>query len=161
MIVRLWKTKVKTTALPEYEENERTRSTPMFKEQPGCLGVLFLRFEDECVALTFWSDWDAVNRLKTSKSYLEASAFYSESGMLTGEPSLQVFTSRVSSGFVLPMGAVGAVAQACGANAQAIAIPWPIASADRAQRRRDCSQEGATKSSRSPQVAPQAGAMVS
>ena len=39
MIVRLWKTKVKAHALSEYEENERTRSTPMFKEQRGCLGV--------------------------------------------------------------------------------------------------------------------------
>jgi hypothetical protein len=99
MIVRLWKAQVKSTALPEYEENERNRSAPMFREQSGCIGVLFLRSADMCSALTFWSDWDAVDRLKTSKSYLQASAFYAQSGMLVGEPSLEVF--EVKGGFLL------------------------------------------------------------
>ena len=70
----------------------------MFKEQHGCLGVLFLRSDDMCFALTFWKDLDAVERLKTSKSYLEASQFYEHSGMLIGEPSLQVF--EVEGGFI-------------------------------------------------------------
>jgi heme-degrading monooxygenase HmoA len=97
MVVRLWKTQVKKSALATYEENERNRSLPMFKEQPGCVGVLFLRSEDTCFALTFWKDLDAVDQLKTSKSYLEASAFYELSGMLVGEPSLQLF--EVKGGF--------------------------------------------------------------
>jgi len=98
MIVRLWRTRVEKSRIAEYEENERNRSSPMFREQPGCLGVLFLRLGDECFALTFWNDWDAVNRLKVSKTYLETSAFYSDSGMLIGEPSLQVF--EVKGGFL-------------------------------------------------------------
>ena len=98
MIVRLWKTRVDKASMEEYEENERNRSTPMFRKQPGCLGVLFLRSRDDCFALTFWKDMEAVERLKTSKSYQEASSFYSDSGMLISEPSLQVF--EVKEGFL-------------------------------------------------------------
>jgi heme-degrading monooxygenase HmoA len=85
--------------MAEYEENERNRSTPMFKQQPGCLGVFFLRSADDCLALTFWKDMDAVNKLKHSESYLQASAFYEQSGMFLGEPSLEVF--EVKGGFLL------------------------------------------------------------
>ena len=70
MIVRLWTTNVDESRIAEYEENERTRSTPMFHRQPGCLGVLFLRSGEDCCALTFWKDLESVERLKTSESYL-------------------------------------------------------------------------------------------
>ena len=100
MIVRLWATRVVTNRITEYEQNERSRSTPMFHKQPGCLGVLFLRAGENCFALTFWKDLQSVERLKTSESYLEASAFYSNSSMLIGEPSLQVF--EVKGGFLDP-----------------------------------------------------------
>ena len=101
MIVRLWKTQVKRERLATYEQNERDCSLPMFKEQPGCLGVLFLRSDEMCFALSFWKDADAVDRLKTSKSYLEACAYYEQSGMLIGDPSLQVF--EVKDGFFSPL----------------------------------------------------------
>jgi heme-degrading monooxygenase HmoA len=84
--------------MSEYEDSERNRSTGMFHQQPGCLGVLFLRSGDECLALTFWRDWEAVHRLKTSTSYLQASEFYRSSGMLVDEPSLEVF--EVQGGFL-------------------------------------------------------------
>ena len=95
MIGRLWTTRVDKTRIAEYEENENSRSTPMFRQQPGCLGVLFLRSDDNCFALTLWKDRESVERLKTSDSYLEASEFYSNSGMLLGEPSLQIFEVKV------------------------------------------------------------------
>jgi hypothetical protein len=98
MIVRLWTTSVDESRIAEYEENERTRSTPMFHQQPGCLGVLFLRSGEKCCALSFWKDLELVDRLKTSQSYLEASDFYSTSGMLLGKPSLRVFD--VKGGFL-------------------------------------------------------------
>jgi heme-degrading monooxygenase HmoA len=100
MIIRLWTTRVDPGRMAEYEENERNRSTPMFREQPGCLGALFLRSGEICAALTFWKDMDSVERLTTSRSYLEASAFYSRSGMLLGTPSLEVF--EVRGGFFEP-----------------------------------------------------------
>ena len=98
MIIRLWTTRVDQSRIAEYEENERNRSTPMFRQQPGCLGALFLRSGETCFALTFWKDLDSVKRLETSKSYLEASGFYSKSGMLLGDPSLDVF--EVKGGFL-------------------------------------------------------------
>ena len=106
MIVRLWATRVDKTRIAEYEENEKKRSAPMFRKQPGCLGVLFLRSGENCYALTFWKNAESVELLKTSQSYLEASAFYSNSGMLLGEPSLEVFD--VTGGFLNPK----AIAQA-------------------------------------------------
>ena len=98
MIVRLWETRVDKARIREYEENERNRSTPMFRKQPGCLGVLFLRSGESCFALTFWKDMKAVEQLKTSRVYEEASEFYSNSGMLTSEPALQIF--EVKGGFL-------------------------------------------------------------
>ena len=98
MIIRLWTTRVDQNRIAEYEENEQNRSTPMFRQQPGCLGALFLRSGETCFALTLWKDLDSVKQLKTSQSYLEASAFYSNSGMLLGEPSVDVF--EVKGGFL-------------------------------------------------------------
>src|SRR5437667_398049 len=43
MIVRLWRTLVERSRRNDYEHNERNRSTPMFLEQPGCLGVQAVR----------------------------------------------------------------------------------------------------------------------
>lgn len=103
MIVRLWSTRVDQKWIAEYEENERSRSLPMFQQQPGCLGVLFLRSSENCFALSLWKDLESVERLKTSESYVEASAFYANSGMLLGEPLLQVFD--VMGGFLDPRAA--------------------------------------------------------
>lgn len=98
MIVRLWTTRVEKDRIAEYEENERGRSAPMFRKQPGCLGVMFLRSGENFLALSFWKNPESVERLKTSTPYLEACAFYAKSGMLVGDPSLEVF--EVSGGFL-------------------------------------------------------------
>jgi hypothetical protein len=100
MIVRLWTTCVDTNRIAEYEENEQNRSTPMFRRQSGCLGVWFLRSGGNCFAPSIWKDLESVEKLKTSQSYLDASAFYSNSGMLLGEPALEVF--EVKGGFLQP-----------------------------------------------------------
>ena len=70
----------------------------MFEQQPGCLGALFLRSGNECIVLTLWRDKESVERLKTSKSYLDVITYYGASGVWVEEPSLQVF--EVSSGFL-------------------------------------------------------------
>src|SRR5215210_1273041 len=55
MIVRIWRTGVDRSRLEEYAHFEEERSLPMFREQPGLIGVLFLREgEDRAAALTFW-----------------------------------------------------------------------------------------------------------
>jgi hypothetical protein len=91
MIVRLWKTQVQAPRFTQYESWEKTRSLPMFKELEGCLGVLFLRSEGYCFALSFWRDIAAVDGLETSTLYQQTSKAYEESGMLIGSASLLVF----------------------------------------------------------------------
>jgi hypothetical protein len=59
---------------------------------------VFLRSGEDCFALTFCKDMEAIERLNISKLYQETSAFYSDSGMLIGQPSLQVF--EVKGGFL-------------------------------------------------------------
>ncbi len=76
MLVRIWRTGVDAARLAEYGEFERKRSLPMFREQRGLLGVLFLReADDRAAALTFWEDGEAL---------LAA-------GLLRGEQPVEVF----------------------------------------------------------------------
>jgi heme-degrading monooxygenase HmoA len=91
MIVRLWTVKVDPARIEQYELWERTRSLPMFAKLTGCLGVMFLRLDDSCCALSFWRDMNAVNALKQSELYVRTSQAYESSGMLVGAPILQVF----------------------------------------------------------------------
>jgi heme-degrading monooxygenase HmoA len=91
MIVRLCKTQVQASRFAQYESWEKTRSLPMFKELEGCLGVLFLRSERYCFALSFWRDMAAVDGLETSTLYQQTSKAYEESGMLIGSAALLVF----------------------------------------------------------------------
>ena len=63
MIIRLWRAEVRSNRMEQYSQWERTRSLPMFKQQDGCLGVLFLRSDVFCFALSFWRDMNAVAKL--------------------------------------------------------------------------------------------------
>ncbi len=91
MIVRLWRTRVKAEHLTQYASWEQTRSLPMFRNLPGCLGAMFLRTPVDCCALTFWKDTKSVAALEDSELYQATSAAYATSGMLEGTPSLEVF----------------------------------------------------------------------
>jgi hypothetical protein len=70
----------------------------MFKQQPGCLGVLFLGANEDCLVLSFWKDRSSVDALASSPSYRAIVDLYSSSGMLIGTPTLDVF--EVKSGFL-------------------------------------------------------------
>jgi heme-degrading monooxygenase HmoA len=98
VLIRLWRTKLVQSRIAEFEENERNRSAPMFKQQPGCLGVLFLGTNDDCLVLSFWKDRNSVDALASSPSYRAVVDFYSSSGMLIGTPTLDVF--ELKSGFL-------------------------------------------------------------
>jgi heme-degrading monooxygenase HmoA len=91
MIVRLWKVKVDPDRIEQYALWEITRSLPMFKKLRGCLGVFFLRSKEHCLALSMWQDMAAVHALKDCELYINTSRDYEQSGMLIGEPELQVF----------------------------------------------------------------------
>ncbi|MCA1847840.1 MAG: hypothetical protein LC704_02430 [Actinobacteria bacterium] len=92
MLVRIWRTGVDAARLAEYGEFERERSLPMFREQRGLLGVLFLReADDRAAALTFWEDEEAIQALATSPSYNRTVEALLATGLLRGEQTVEVF----------------------------------------------------------------------
>jgi heme-degrading monooxygenase HmoA len=92
VLVRIWRTGVEDARLAEYGEFERERSLPMFWEQRGLLGVLFLReADDRAAALTFWEDEEAIQALATSPSYNRTVEALLATGLLRGEQTVEVF----------------------------------------------------------------------
>ena len=92
MLARIWRTSVDAARLAEYGEFERKRSLPMFREQRGLLGVLFLReADDRAAALTFWEDEEAIQALATSPSYNRTVETLLATGLLRGEQTVEVF----------------------------------------------------------------------
>ncbi len=92
MILRIWRTELNQARLDEYARFERERSLPMFREQRGLVGVLFLREgPDRAVALTIWEDLAAVEALRDSVTYQHTAGALMESGLLMGEPSVELF----------------------------------------------------------------------
>ncbi len=92
MLVRIWRTGIDRGRLQEYASFEEERSLPMFREQRGFLGVLFLREgADRAAALTLWEDMAAVEALTTSPSYLRTVQVLVNTGLLIGEQSVDVF----------------------------------------------------------------------
>lgn len=87
--------------LKEYERFERTRSLPMFRRQPGLMGVLFLREgEEHAAALTLWDSMESIKALDTSPSYRETAGALGASGLLVGEQSVHIF--HIQGGEILP-----------------------------------------------------------
>ena len=70
----------------------------MFRQQPGCRGVLFLRTTDGsgAAALTLWEDQGAIERLANSPTYKATVARLVATGLLIGSQSIEVF--RVATG---------------------------------------------------------------
>lgn len=94
MIARIWRTQVDEARMAEYERYANEQSLPMFRQQTGFLGVVFLRTPHDCAALTFWEDAAAIAALGDSPSYQETSHRLQETGMLLGEQSVEVFAVR-------------------------------------------------------------------
>ena len=92
MIARIWKTGVKAERFEDYDRFAHERSLPMFREQRGLLGVLFLRESaDRAGVLTLWEDENAIEELESSPRYQQTVADILEGGFLTGEQSVEVF----------------------------------------------------------------------
>ena len=92
MVARIWRTGVKPERLEEYERFARERSLPMFHEQRGFIGVLFMREEaDRAAVLTLWEDEKAVEELEASSLYRQTLEVILGSGLLAREQSVEVF----------------------------------------------------------------------
>lgn len=99
-IVRIWRTGVDRSRMKEYEEFEREESKPMFRKQAGNLGVLFVRSQAGCAAISFWIDSRSVERLARSKTYQQTVKKLKATGLLKGRQDAEVF--EVEGGFLSP-----------------------------------------------------------
>jgi heme-degrading monooxygenase HmoA len=91
VILRIWRAKLNPARLAAYRHFELERSLPMYRKQPGLLGVLFLReAEDRAASLTVWEDRGAVEALTSSPSYRETTHELAESALLAGDHSVEV-----------------------------------------------------------------------
>jgi heme-degrading monooxygenase HmoA len=92
MVARIWRTGVKPERFEEYERFARERSLPMFREQRGFIGVLFMREEaDRAAVLTLWEDERTVEELEASPLYRQTVEVILGSGLLAKEQSVEVF----------------------------------------------------------------------
>jgi heme-degrading monooxygenase HmoA len=92
MVARIWRTGVKPERLEEYERFAQERSLPMFLEQRGFIGVLFMREKaDRAAVLTLWEDEKAVEELEASPPYRQTVEAILGSGLLAKEQSVELF----------------------------------------------------------------------
>lgn len=95
MLLRIWRTRINVDRRDEYQHFGRTRSLPMFRQQPGLMGVLFLREgADQAAALTLWDSMESIDALATSPTYRETAGALGRSSLLLGEQSVEVFDIR-------------------------------------------------------------------
>lgn len=91
MLLRIWRTGVDPARWDEYGQFEREYSAPMFREQPGCLGVFFVRLSaSEAAACTIWRIQADIDRLPTDRRYQATVARLEATGLLTGSQQVEV-----------------------------------------------------------------------
>ena len=92
MVAHIWSTGVKPERFQEYEQFARERSLPMFREQRGFIGVLFMRERaDRAAVLTLWEDEKAVEELEASPLYRQTVEAILGSDLLAWEQSVELF----------------------------------------------------------------------
>lgn len=93
MLLRIWRTGVDPHRWSEYARFEREHSLPMFRQQPGCRGVLFVRSSEGsgAAACSFWDDQEAIDQLAKSPTYQATVGRLRGTGLLTGTQSVEVF----------------------------------------------------------------------
>jgi heme-degrading monooxygenase HmoA len=90
VIARVWRTGLDETRAEEYDRFAAQRSTPMFRRQPGLLGVLFTRTERGRAVITLWRDARDVEALERSEDYRATVAAIGAAGFLRGPQEVEV-----------------------------------------------------------------------
>lgn len=90
MIARIWRTGLDEGRAEEYDAFAADRSLPMFRRQPGCRAVFFVRTKDGRAAVTFWQDLAAAEALMSSKDYLETVEAILGAGFLRPPQSVEL-----------------------------------------------------------------------
>jgi heme-degrading monooxygenase HmoA len=90
MVARIWRTQIDETRADEYRRFAHAKSLPMFREQPGFVGVLFAAKPGQRAVITLWSDVAAAKRLDQSATYKRTVADIEATGFLYGESTVEV-----------------------------------------------------------------------
>jgi quinol monooxygenase YgiN len=90
--MRVWRTHIDGGQAAEYEHFAATESLPMFRAQPGFLGLLFGRDGDKCIVTTLWKDHAAADALENSPAYQDTVARISR--FLVGESTVERFEAH-------------------------------------------------------------------
>jgi|SRR5687768_15612459 len=91
MLMRMWRTRISEQREDEYIAFAESHSRRMFRSQPGCLGVLFLKSGAERVACSFWNSYADLSALAGSPSYRHTSAALQAKGLLIGPAEVTVY----------------------------------------------------------------------
>lgn len=91
MIVRTWQTAIDPDRVDEFEAFVNTYSLPMFKLQPGCLGVLVSRDGRMTTTLSLWEDRASIDQLDTSTTYQETVERILATELLRGEQTVKIY----------------------------------------------------------------------
>ena len=90
MIARIWRTGLDEGRAEEYDAFAVDRSLPMFRRQPGCRAVFFVRIMEGRAAITFWQDLVTAEALTSSKDYLETVEAILAAGFLRPPQSVEL-----------------------------------------------------------------------
>ena len=92
MIARIWTTAIDERREAEFLAYARTRSRAMFLEQPGCLGVLFLRDSPGMYRVcSFWEDRGGIDALANSTTYQQTVRGLIATDTLRGDASVELY----------------------------------------------------------------------
>jgi quinol monooxygenase YgiN len=91
MLVRVWTVDIKKDKVKELEVFANSISLPMFREQEGCLGVLFTKNSYEASTITFWDSQESIDKLATSVSYQDVVKQIEDSGILAGNHKSETY----------------------------------------------------------------------
>ena len=91
MIVRIWRTSIHPDGVEAYVKFAIERSQPMFRQQHGFLGVLFLRSDGDCAVVSIWESLEDVGALESSERYRNTVRALEAADVLTGEQTVEVF----------------------------------------------------------------------
>jgi heme-degrading monooxygenase HmoA len=90
MIVRIWTTEIDESREDEYRRFEQDHSVPMFRQQQGFVGVVFLRRAGGAAAVTLWRSREDADRLPESTSYRETVQRLESTGLLRGAQAVEL-----------------------------------------------------------------------
>jgi heme-degrading monooxygenase HmoA len=91
MVARIWRTQIDETRADEYRRFAHVKSLPMFREQPGFVGVLFAANLADRAVITLWRDIASARALDQSETYKSTVAEIEATGFLRGESSVEIF----------------------------------------------------------------------